>query len=58
MAPRQQRPLRVTLELDPSSDPIAGQVEGEPFTGWLQLAAALQDLADGGDLDRGDDPPS
>jgi hypothetical protein len=35
------------LELDPTADPVTGWLvtnggEPEPFTGWLQLAAALE----------------
>jgi hypothetical protein len=38
----------VTLVLDLGSQPISGRIEGgEAFTGWLQLAAALQELAEG-----------
>jgi hypothetical protein len=42
-----QEPVRaVTVILDPASQPISGHiVGGEPFSGWLQLAAALQALA-------------
>jgi hypothetical protein len=37
----------VTVIVDPGSQPISGHiVGGEPFSGWLQLAAALQALAD------------
>ena len=36
---------RLILEIDPRSDPIAGRLGDErgthPFTGWLELAAAL-----------------
>lgn len=36
----------VTVIVDPGSQPITGHiVGGEPFSGWLQLAAALQALA-------------
>jgi hypothetical protein len=40
-------PVVVTLELDPSSDPIRGIARDEhgaerPFTGWLGLARALE----------------
>jgi len=42
-----ERYRRVILELEVGADPIAGRVgdpgsEPESFTGWLQLAAALE----------------
>ena len=55
-------PLRITLELEPGADPIAGRLyahdlEGRRFYGWLEFAAALDaacsegsaSLATGGD---------
>jgi hypothetical protein len=38
---------RLILEFEPGSDPISGTLlddygGGRPFTGWLQLAAALE----------------
>jgi hypothetical protein len=50
---------KVTLEIDPRSDPIGGRLEDEhgtrPFSGWLELAAALQAVLDPLDGDaRGD----
>ena len=41
------RTLRVVIELDQAADPIAGQLQPAagpclPFTGWLDLAGALQ----------------
>jgi hypothetical protein len=37
---------RLILEFDPRSDPIAGRLGDEhdtqPFSGWLELAAALR----------------
>lgn len=37
---------RLILEYEPGSDPISGTLlddsGGRPFTGWLQLAAALE----------------
>jgi hypothetical protein len=40
-------PIVVTLELDPSAEPIRGVARDErgaehPFTGWLGLARALE----------------
>ena len=36
----------VTLVLKVGSEPISGRiVDGEPFTGWVQLAAALDALS-------------
>jgi hypothetical protein len=40
-------PIFVTLELDPSAEPIRGLARGSegterPFTGWLGLARALE----------------
>jgi hypothetical protein len=39
--------VHLELELDPASDPVVGWLvadggERVPFTGWLQLAAALE----------------
>jgi hypothetical protein len=39
--------VHLELELDPSADPVEGWLvvecgEREPFTGWIQLAAALE----------------
>lgn len=39
--------VRLELELDPTADPVEGWLvvgdgEREPFTGWIQLAAALE----------------
>jgi hypothetical protein len=40
----------MTLEVDPGSDPIRGRISDErgtrSFSGWLELAAALQDALD------------
>ena len=40
----------MTLEIDPGSDPISGRLGDEhgtrPFSGWLELAAALQAVLD------------
>jgi hypothetical protein len=37
---------RLILEFDPGSDPIAGRLgdehEAQPFSGWLEFAAALR----------------
>lgn len=38
---------RVTVEVDPDGEPIAGRVQNDrepsrPFTGWLELLAALE----------------
>jgi hypothetical protein len=38
---------RVTVEVDPNCEPITGRLENEPepsrpFTGWLELLAALE----------------
>lgn len=40
--------LRLTLELEPDADPIAGVIRDDtgsshPFVGWLGLAVALQE---------------
>jgi hypothetical protein len=56
MAQRMQ--LRLTLEVDPRSDPISGRMRAEDgesraFTGWLGLAEVL-----GSVLGRGDGSPS
>lgn len=45
--------LRLTLDLDPGADPIAGRVEpqkgpGEPFAGYVELIAALERARNGG----------
>jgi hypothetical protein len=45
--------VHLELELDPSADPVEGWlvVESggrEPFTGWIQLAAALERIRVGG----------
>ena len=39
--------VHLELELDPAADPVQGWLvvaggEREPFTGWIQLAAALE----------------
>jgi len=43
------------LEIDPGSNPISGSVGDErgttPFSGWLELAAALQAAFDSADED-------
>jgi hypothetical protein len=47
----------VTVEVEPGSDPISGRISDEqgtrPFTGWLELATALQAA-----LDRSDPGPA
>lgn len=39
---------RLILEFDPGSDPIAGHLgdehEAQPFSGWLEFAAALRSV--------------
>lgn len=58
---RQRQGLtRITLELDGSAEPISGWVEDgkahrQPFRGWLQLMAELQEMADR-DIDLSDPP--
>ena len=43
MTPDETKQLRhVPLLIEPSSDPISGLVAGKPFTGWAQLAAAIE----------------
>jgi hypothetical protein len=47
----ERRTRTVTLELDPSSDPIRGIARDElgverPFRGWVGLAAALEQTFD------------
>ncbi len=44
---RVQQPLRITLELEPGADPIAGRLYAHEarehrFYGWLEFAAALE----------------
>jgi hypothetical protein len=47
----------VTVIVDPGTQPISGHiVGGEPFSGWLQLAAALQALASDDGVDGGSEP--
>jgi len=45
----------MTLEVDFASDPICGQLTDErgtrPFSGWLELAAAIQGAIDGAAVD-------
>jgi hypothetical protein len=46
------RGLQLTVVLDPSAEPIAGTVEPvggppRPFVGWVDLAAALDELLEG-----------
>jgi hypothetical protein len=47
---------KLTVELDPGSDPIAGRVTDgrgtRPFSGWLELAAALQAALEATDVDE------
>lgn len=42
---------KITIEIHPGSDPITGRLEdrcgSRPFSGWLELAAALQAVVDG-----------
>ena len=45
--------VHLELELDASADPvegwlIVGGADREPFTGWIQLAAALERIRVGG----------
>ena len=45
--------VHLELELDPAADPVEGWLvvgggEREPFTGWIQLAAALERIRVGG----------
>ncbi len=51
-----QRRLRMTVELDPDSEPIRGTVCDEnaarSFTGWMQLVTALQAAIHGTHPDR------
>jgi hypothetical protein len=46
----QARPQTMTLELDPGSEPISGRIIDDrgarSFSGWLELAAALQAACD------------
>ena len=42
-----EKPLRITLELEPDGEPIAGRLHADErpehsFYGWLQFAAALE----------------
>lgn len=41
---------RLTLEIEPGSDPITGRLSDElaslPFSGWLELATVLQSVLD------------
>ncbi len=46
--------IRLLLELDLTSEPIEGEVQGaggaiHPFVGWLQLASALERAAADGE---------
>ena len=59
MASASPAPVRLMLELAPGSSPIAGAVgvegaEPRPFSGWIDLIAALQEAAvvDGAERDR------
>jgi hypothetical protein len=43
---------RITLEFDPGQEPISGRVldrneQGQPFSGWMGLVAALQEALGG-----------
>jgi len=45
---------RITLELEPGTDPIRGSIEHadgsrQPFWGWLELSAQLRRVAAGPD---------
>lgn len=51
MTRRFGRVKRVTLEFHASAEGVSGWLEGEearrqPFSGWLQLMAELQEIAD------------
>ena len=42
-----EKPLRITLELEPHSEPIAGRLHADErpehaFYGWLEFAAAIE----------------
>ncbi len=42
-----ERPLRITLELEPGAEPIAGRLYADDrprrsFYGWLEFAAAIE----------------
>ena len=42
-----EKPLRITLELEPDGEPIAGRLHADEcpehsFHGWLQFAAAIE----------------
>ena len=55
----ERRTRTVTLEVDPSSDPIRGIARDElgverPFRGWVGLASALEQTFDL----RGEHPPA
>lgn len=58
---RVQEPLRITLELEPGSDPIPGRLYAHTrpahrFYGWLEFAAAIEAACNEGsrDADRGE----
>jgi hypothetical protein len=49
---------RITLELEPGTDPIRGSIEyadgsRQPFWGWLELSAELRNVAAGPDAQTG-----
>jgi hypothetical protein len=53
MTPDETQQLRhVPLLIEPSSDPISGLVAGKPFTGWAQLAAAIEAAAGAAPVDE------
>jgi hypothetical protein len=50
--------VSIRIVLDPAAETISGRIEGgDPFTGWLQLAAALQTAARDGLDPQGPEPP-
>lgn len=52
------RALHITLELEPGSDPIRGNVRGatatRSFIGWMQLITALQAAVQEGESHAGE----
>lgn len=65
LAPMGSPTRRIVLEIDPGSDPISGGLDDgystRRFSGWLELASALQaalGLAPGASGPPAGDPPS
>ena len=58
-----EQPLRITLELEPDGEPIAGRLYGDEcpehrFYGWLEFAAALECACEKASAQPREPPPS